>query len=159
MSIYGPRIRLPQINIPEIPIKVPEIGLKTIIGILLIILIISTILFFVMNPIQLNQHITTQWKNNPLNLEKNLENYSELKIILLNDTKETQDLTLIVQTESNELMIDCPDKEFPRVAPNHKRETICTIIKNPFEKIFTGTYQIKINTNLGETTTTLEVRR
>jgi len=157
MSIYGPRIRLPRITLPNI--RFPKIGLKIIGLILIIILLASTTIFLLSNPINFNNHISISWKNNPLILTNSNTGNSELNITLLNDTKETTKIILDINSESKELIIFCPDKEFPNVAPNHKRETSCIIRRNPNEKIFAGTYQIKIKTNLGETDTTLEIRK
>ncbi|MDD3083462.1 MAG: hypothetical protein PHP82_00375 [Candidatus ainarchaeum sp.] len=157
MSIYGPRIRLPRISIPKISFGIPNIGLKTIFALLLIILVIATFLFIFSNPKSFNPHISVYWKNNPLILEDDLTKNAELKLIIINNKETIQDINLEINSESKEIIIFCPDKEFPNVAPNHKRETICLIRVNPGEKVFSGTYQINVKTNLGETTSTLEI--
>ncbi len=158
MSIYGPRLRLPKISLP-ISLAMPKLGLKTLLILLSLILLIATITFFVSTPIDFSQHITVYWNNNPLNLKENQATSAELKLIILNDSKETQNIMLEVNSESSELIIFCPDKSFPNVAQNHKRETTCIIRRNPNEKIFAGTYKINIITNLGKTSTTLEIRK
>jgi hypothetical protein len=159
MSIYGPRIRLPSFSFPKLNLKIPRLGPKAIIIFILLILVIATTIFFTYNPIILNNHLTINWKNNPLNISTNQTLGAELNLIILNNQDEKQDIELIVTSESTEIIIVCPDAFFPNVAPNHQRKTTCLVRRNPNEKIFAGTYQININTNLGSTSTTLEIRR
>ena len=161
MSIYGPRLRIPSLRIPSFPkinIPKPQISVKAIGTLLIIILILSTIVFILNNPLIINNHINVTWENNPLDLSGSTSN-SELILILTNNTKETQNIDLSVTTQSKEIIIFCPDSNFPNVAQDHSRKTTCIIRRNPNEKIYSGTYQINIQTNLGSTKTTLEIRK
>lgn len=161
MSIYGPRIRLPKIRLPEFDLpnlKIPHIDGKKASIILLVIIIIATLIFLVSILDNLNSPINVQWKNNPLYLSET-NNFSELTLTITNNTENTQNISLKVHSKSRELIIFCPEGEFPNVAPNKFRQTTCIIRRNPNEKIFTGTYEIIATTNIGETKTTLEVRK
>ncbi|MDD4251137.1 MAG: hypothetical protein PHX27_03025 [Candidatus ainarchaeum sp.] len=157
MSIYGPRLRLPKISLPNI--NIPKMNMKIIGIILILILVLATILFIFSTPLDFSQHILVNWRNNPLNLKENQAENAELNLTIINNTQQTHTIDLNVISESKEIIIFCPDTTFPNVAPNHKREITCLIKRNPKEKIFAGTYQININTNIGKTSTTLEIRR
>lgn len=159
MSIYGPRLKLPRIEMPDISIpdiKMPKINLKKIGILLIIILIISTLIFSYSILTNFGSPIAVYWNNNPLYLDETT-NYSELTLILTNNTENTKNINLSVTTESKELIIFCPEDEFPNVASGKFRETTCVIRRNPNERIFTGTYDLLINTNIGETITTLQI--
>ena len=156
MSIYGPRIRLPKISLP-LP-HFPKINTKKALPIVMIIAIIAIILMiFSFAEFDFNSPISVSWKNNPLDLKKDLSYFAELEITLKNINEQTTNISLEVATESSELIIFCPDKEFPNVAPNNQRKTTCVVRRNPNEKIFSGNYTININTNLGSSKTTLEI--
>ena len=157
MSIYGPKIRMPSFRLPKISMPKPEISFKGISLILVIILVIATIVFLLSTPISFNNQINVYWVNNPLDLKE--ETNSELHLSLINTEETTQDISLLVTTESQELIIFCPDAEFPKVAPGHERETICIIRRNPNVKIFSGTYMINIQTNIGSAQTSIEIRK
>jgi uncharacterized membrane protein len=157
MSIYGPKIRIPSFRLPKISIPKPEVSFKGISLILIIILIIATIAFLFSTPISFNNHIGVYWVNNPLDLRE--ETNAELHLSIINTGETTQNISLSVTTESNELIIFCPDKEFPNVASQNKRETTCIIRRNPNTKIFSGTYLINIQTNIGSAQTSIEIRK
>jgi hypothetical protein len=160
MSIYDGRFNIPQLKLPDfsrIKMPKPKDAIQIFGMIIIVILVIATILFLMTTPINLNQHINVNWKNNPLSLSNNLTENAELQLIITNNTDNTENINLSVTTESNEIIIFCPDQKFPNVAPGHKRLTTCLIRRNPKEKIYSGTYQINIKTNIGLTNTTLEV--
>ena len=160
MSIYDRGFNLPELKMPnfsKIKLPKPKDAIQLAGIIIIIILIITTGLFLISTPINLSQHINVTWKNNPLSLSDNLAQNAELLLIITNNTEMTENINLNVTTESKEILVFCPDQQFPNVAPGHKRSTTCLIRRNPNEKIYSGTYQINIKTNIGSTNTTLEV--
>ncbi len=159
MSIYGPKIRIPKPSMPNISIPKVKINFKVVGIILILILAIATITFISSIILSFDNHIGIAWTNNPLYLKDNSTSNAELKLTIVNNTDSLQTISLNVSTESKELIIFCPDSSFPNVAPENKRETTCIIRRNPSEKIFSGTYQLLITTNLGSAKTTLEIRK
>ena len=156
MSIYGPKIRLPKISLPH-P-HLPKLNKKKAMPIVMIIALIILIgLVFMVADLDFGSSTKVSWKNNPLNLKDDMAQYAELEINLTNTLKETTDLTLEVTSESNEIIIFCPDKIFPNVSTGNQRQTTCIVRRNPNEKIFSGTYSLNITTNLGSTKTDLIV--
>ena len=101
--------------------------------------------------------IIIQWKNNPLDLKNGNIPSAELGLTLINNLKETTDITLEVTSESNKIIIFCPDTTFLNVATGNQPQTTCIVRRNPNEKVFSGNYIINIKTNLGTTKTTFEV--
>ncbi len=161
MSIYGPKLRLPKIRLPDFSLPdlpLPNIDAKKLTIILIVILLIATILFSMALLNNFGSPISVIWKNNPLYLSE-INNFSELTIIIVNNTETTRNITLEVTSDSKEIIIFCPESIFPNVAPEKYRQTTCIIRRNPNEKIFTGTYEILINTNIGKSSTTLEIRK
>jgi hypothetical protein len=157
MSIYGPKIRMPSFRLPKLSVPKPEISIKGISLILIIILIIATIAFIFSNPISFNNHINIYWVNNPLDLKDKTN--AELNLSIINTGETTQNISLSVTTDSEEIIIFCPDAEFPNVAPGHERKTTCIVRRNPNTKIFSGTYMLSIQTNLGSKQTSIEIRK
>jgi hypothetical protein len=159
MSIYNKKLKLPKIKLVMPQIKIPKLSIKALGIAILLILLLTTVFFIASNPINLNSHILVSWKNNPLVLSDDSIDNSELYLILVNNSTQMQNIDLTVTTDSKEIIIFCPDNKFPTVASGNRRETTCLIRRNPNEKVFAGTYQITISTNLGETTTSLEIRK
>lgn len=154
MSVYGPRLELPEI-------KMPELGLdpKLIIGVIVLIVIILIGLIIVPPFLDsLNPPIKVSWTNNPLDLKENPTIPAELTIILINTTKEEITMSFEVITNSEEILVFCPYNVFPNVEAGNTRKTTCVVRRNPDSVIFTGTYNLTIKSTLGETKTTLEVK-
>ena len=154
MSVYGPKLELPEV-------KIPEIGLspKMLVGIILLIAIV--LIGFIVVPQfleSLNPAVQVSWANNPLDLKDNPTTPAELTVTLTNITKEKADLSFEVITDSEEIFIFCPYNSFPNVEPKNSRKTTCIVRRNPDSVIFTGTYNLTIKSTLGEVGTTLEVK-
>ena len=157
MSIYGPKIRLPSISLPRL--RVPKINTKKAMPVVMIIaLIILISLIFMMADLDFNSPVKVNWKNNPLDLKNSESQYAELNLVLVNTSKEITSMTLDVSLKSNEIIIFCPDNEFPNVSPGNNRQTTCLVRRNPNEKVFSGNYTIDIKTNLGDAQTLLEIK-
>ena len=157
MSIYGPRIRLPSLRIPKITLpKINPKKLKPLFGIIIILLLI--ILFFSFTDLNTNNSIKVDWKNNPLKLTSETGLYAKLNITLTNTSKKITDLNLIVDSVSKEIIIFCETNHFPNVDVGDIRKASCIVRRNPNEKIYPGTYTIKIKTNLGERKTSLNIQ-
>lgn len=153
MSVYGPKLDLPKVELPE-----TNIDPRIIAGVvLLLVLVIS--LIFVMPLINsvMNPAIKVSWSNNPLNLKERPTEPAELNLTLINNTDEIINLTLEVTTPSNEILVFCPYTSFENVEAKKERQVKCLVRRNPDNLIFAGTYDLKIKTNLGETNTTLQV--
>jgi hypothetical protein len=161
MSVYGPKIRLPKLNlrIPQINLPKPSINGKAIAIVLIVILIVATTIFLTTFPLaNFGSPVKVSWTNNPLDLRNGLTGHAELNLVIINTSEQIQDISIKVTTESKEIIIFCPDESFPTVATNMERKTSCIVRRNPSEKIFSGTYNINIATNIGDAQTTLEVR-
>ena len=157
MSIYGPKIQLPSISLPKL--RIPKVNTKKAMPMVMIVaLIILIILLFMMADIDFNSHIKVNWKNNPLDLKSNESQYAELDLVLVNTSEDMISMTLDVTSESNEIIIFCPDNEFPNVSAGNNRKTTCVVRRNPNEKVFSGNYTIDIKTNLGVAQTLLEIK-
>ena len=157
MSIYGPKIRLPNLSLPKI--RIPKLNKKKAMPIVMILaLIILIIMIFMMADFNFGSHIKVNWTNNPLYLKGDASQYAELELTLVNLQENTTNITLDVTSESSEIIIFCPDSKFPNVASQNLRKTTCIIRRNPNEKIFPGNYTINIKTNLGDAKTTLEIK-
>jgi hypothetical protein len=153
MSVYGPKINLPKVELPE-----TNIDPKIIWGIVLLVVLL--VLFFVVVPVigqMMNPPIRVSWTNNPLNLKEKPSEPAELNLTLINNTDEMITLNLEVTTPSNEILVFCPYVLFENVESGKERQVKCLIRRNPDSLIFAGTYDLKIKTNLGETNTTLQV--
>ncbi len=158
MSIYNKKFKLPKIKLAMPQIPIPKLNMKALGIALILVIILATVFFVASNPIILNNHILISWTNNPLSITDNSTQNAELHLTLVNTSKTMQNISLEVASSSAEIIIFCPDKEFPNVASGNRRETVCVIRKNPAQKVFPGTYEINIKTNLGEATTSLEIR-
>ena len=160
MGLYGPRIELPEMpELPEINVnalKKPLFGLAVIVIVLILLYGMST-LFSSKGTGLFSNYIGVGWVNNPLDLTKNGVYESQLALTLTNTTEDLMDMTLEVTTDSEELIIFCPYKLFPNVSAGNSRKTTCIVRRDPKIAIFSGSYTIKVKTNLGETTTVLQV--
>jgi len=157
MSVYGPKINLPKIQMPSMP----EISGKTL-GVLAIIIIVAIVIATIVLtmpslPNLFNNHINVSWKNNPLDLKSNLAKAAELTLTLTNNTETKQNITMNVSTESEEIIVFCPYNTFENVEPKNSRQITCIVRRNPSGSIFTGNYTLTITTTLGEAKTTLDV--
>ncbi|HNV01212.1 MAG TPA: hypothetical protein PKK60_02175 [archaeon] len=153
MSVYGPKIDLPKVELPE-----TNIDPKIIFGVIILFVLIG-LLFFIMPIIGqiMNPSVKVSWTNNPLNLKENPTEPAELNLTLINTTQEMITLNLEVTTPSNEIIVFCPYTIFENVEPGKERQVKCLVRRNPDSLIFAGTYDLKVRTNLGETNTTLQV--
>jgi hypothetical protein len=101
--------------------------------------------------------ISVEWSNNPLDLLKGDSNEALMKITVFNNTKEMTDITLDIDTNSEEILLYPTHQVFPKVAPGNNRKTSCVVMPNPGTKVFSGSYTINIRTNLGEKTAVIEI--
>lgn len=174
MSLYGPRINLPKV---EIPIPSTSWNLdkekKIAIGIIAAIIILALAVILLPPILQgagdfvqsaTNPAIQISWKNNPLDLTNGPQN-AELILTLTNTSTKEQDITFNFTRYPNELIIFCPNSIFDankavylieNVAPKEKRVFTCVIQKNRVP-VFTGDYTIELDTSLGKAKTTLQI--
>jgi len=179
MSLYGPKLRLPKVDIPiasgggaswnlekEKKIALYLIGAIVILVILWFGLpILFTFLTSGLDSI-LNPAVTVSWRNNPLNITNGVRE-AELDLTLTNTTKQEQTaVSFNILTNSNEIIIFCPNSIYDsnkgtylleNIAPGDKRKIPCIVRRNPSESVFSGSYTLEILTSLGNTKTNLEI--
>ncbi|MEI7961411.1 MAG: hypothetical protein WCI04_03670 [archaeon] len=166
MSLYGPKLRLPKVEIPNPsnPSWNLEKEKKLIIGIVVAVVLIALIVLF--GPLlvngtgeafgnTLNPAMQISWKNNPVNLKTNPVDSAELTIEFINTTKERMDINFSLIYPNKEILEYCPKYYFEKVSPQDTRSVTCFVKRNG--EIYTGTYSIEIKSNLGNTTTKLEI--
>lgn len=153
MSVYGPKLDLLKIELPDSNID-PKIiaGVVIIIALILVLVIVLPLITQVLNP-----PVKLSWNNNPLNLREKPTEPAELNVTLINNSQDTLNLTLDVTTQSNEILVFCPYTYFENVGPGKERQVKCLVRRNPDSLIFAGTYDLNVITTLGQTTTTLQV--
>ncbi|MFA5357737.1 MAG: hypothetical protein WC308_02335 [archaeon] len=160
MSLYGPKISLPEMpKIPEINmenLKGPAIAMGAIIIAIIILFIIFSLLETQSGNI-FSESIRVEWANNPLDLTKENANEALLKLTLTNITTNSLDIHAELDTNSEEILIYPTQASFSNVAPGDYRKTSFIVKANPNKTIFSGSYTISIKTNLGEKKVKLEV--
>lgn len=177
MSLYGPRLNLPKIEMPSA--SNPSWNLdkekKLILGIGLLIVLI--IILAMVGPIILsalsemstnafNPAVQVVWRNNPLDITQGVKE-AQLDLILTNTTKDLiKETSFNITTDSEEISIYIPNSLYDttksayvieNLSPNDKRKITCIVRRNAATTVFSGTYTLKINTTLGNTTTTFEI--
>jgi hypothetical protein len=177
MSLYGPRLNLPKVDLPS-PAN-PSWNLdkekKLIIGVLAALILIAIII--IIGPIILNAlgsftlpsfnpSIEVNWRNNPLDITQGIKE-AQLDLILINNTKELiKETRFNITTDSEEIIIFCPNSLYDanksaylveNLSPEDKRKIPCIVRRNAAAAVFSGTYTLKINTTLGNTTTKFEI--
>jgi len=177
MSLYGPRLNLPKIDLPSPSNpswnldkeKKIIIGIGLLIVILFIVAIVGPIILNALSEISLNSFnpaVSVVWKNNPLDITQGIKE-AQLNLVLTNNTKSLIKETLFnITTNSNEIIIFCPDSLYDanksayiveNLSPNDKRKIPCIIRRNASESVFSGTYTLNITTSLGNTNTNFEI--
>jgi hypothetical protein len=178
MSLYGPKLRLPKVDIPT-PASGPswnlekekKIALYAAIVIMVLVLLwfgLPIVFQFITSGLDsmLNPAVQVSWKNNPLNITNGVRE-AELDLTLINNTKlEQTQVSFNITTNSNEIIIFCPNSIYDlnkgeytlsNIAPGDKRKIPCIIRRNPQESVFSGNYTLDITTSLGNTKTNLEI--
>lgn len=177
MSLYGPRLKLPKVELPNPsnPSWNMDKEKKLIIGVIAALVIIALLVLIV--PIILNSlseislpsfnpAVGVVWRNNPLDITQGIKE-AQLDLILTNTTKTLIKETLFnITTDSEEIIIFCPNSLYDanksayvveNLSPNDKRKIPCIIRRNAAASVFSGTYTLNINTTLGNTTTAFEI--
>jgi hypothetical protein len=177
MSLYGPRLNLPKIDLPSASNpswnldkeKKLIIGIVALIIILIIVALIGPSILSTISEISINSFnpaVGVVWRNNPLNITQGIKS-AELDLILTNNTKSPLKETLFnITTDSEEIIIFCPNSLYDtnksaylveNLAPNDIRKIPCIIRRNSTASVFSGTYSIKVNTTLGNIVTNFEI--
>ena len=175
MSLYGPRINLPRVELPpsggswnlDKEKKIAFFAIIAIVIVVLLVLFLPPILAGISEALNqsFNPAVTVSWKNNPLDLTAQVKE-AQLDIIITNTTKENKDVTFNISTASQEIIIFCPETIYDstkgaylltNIAPNDNRRIPCIVRRNPNTSVFTGLYSIDITTSLGNAKTTLEI--
>ncbi|HPM85496.1 MAG: hypothetical protein PHY04_01660 [Candidatus ainarchaeum sp.] len=177
MSLYGPKLNLPKINLPNPanPSWDFEKERKIIGGALIAIIIIFLLVLLMPNIIEginninfpnFNSSVNIVWRNNPLDITQGIKE-AQLDLILTNNSEELIEETLFnITTDSQEIIIFCPNSIYDpdksayvieNLAPQDKRKIPCIIRRNASTPVFSGTYTININTTLGNAITRFEI--
>jgi len=177
MSLYGPRLNLPKIDLPSTSNpswnldkeKKLIIGAGLLILFLVIIAIIGPTILSTLNELitnSFNPSVEVIWRNNPLDIKQGVKE-AQLDLVLTNNTKSLIKETYFnITTDSEEIIIYIPDSLYDanksaylveNLAPNDKRKIPCIVRRNSAATVFSGTYTLKINTTLGNTTTNFEI--
>lgn len=177
MSLYGPRLNLPKVDLPS-PAN-PSWNLdkekKLILGIIAVLVIIGILV--IITPVileslgnlhlpQFNPAVQVDWRNNPLDITQGVKE-AQLDLILTNNTdKPIKEILFNITTDSKEIVIFIPNSLYDanrsayvveNLAPNDKRKIPCIVRRNAAATVFSGTYTLNINTTLGNTTTNFEI--
>ncbi|OQA30735.1 MAG: hypothetical protein BWY55_00796 [archaeon ADurb.Bin336] len=177
MSLYGPKLRLPKIDLPdpsnpswgfEKEMKIIGGALIAIVIIFLLVLLIPIITEWI-SGVELpsfNSSVNVVWRNNPLDITQGIKE-AQLDLILTNNSKELIKETLFnITTDSEEIIIFCPNSIYKteksayvieNLSPQDKRKIPCIVRRNASTPVFSGTYTLNINTTLGNTTTKFEI--
>ncbi len=179
MSLYGPKIRLPKVDIPIASGGGASWNLekeKKIAIYLVVALVVIAVLWFAIPIVftfltsgldsMLNPAVTVSWKDNPLNITNGVRS-AELNLTLTNTSKvEQTQVSFNITTNSNEIIIFCPNSIYDanqgkylleNIAPGDKRKIPCIVRRNPDASVFSGSYTLDIVTSLGNTKTNLEI--
>ncbi len=178
MSLYGPRIRLPKVEIPnpanpswnlDKEKKILAIGAVIIVIIVLAVLFIPSAIQGISNTnfniFPEEKGISVTWKDNPLDISKEVKQ-AEMDILITNRKTETLDAMFNVSTTSQEIIYICPNAIFDanknmyilqNIAPGDTRKVPCIVRRNPDSAAFSGNYTINITSNLGDIKTVFEL--
>jgi hypothetical protein len=176
MSLYGPRINLPKVEIPSSAGKSWNLEKEKKIALFVIAAIIILILLAIILPpiIQgiteyvnssMNPSVKVSWKNNPLDLTKEIKE-ATMEILITNTTKQNQNVSFNITSPSKEIIIFCPNSIYDtnlgaylleNISPSDIRKIPCIVRRNSEESVFSGIYTISIDTSLGKITTNLEI--
>lgn len=177
MSLYGPRLNLPKIDLPSASNpswnldkeKKLIIGIAVAIIILIILVIIGPPILNALTEISINSFnpaVGVVWRNNPLDITQGIKE-AQLDLVLTNNTKNLIKETLFnITTDSEEIIIFCPNSLYDankssylveNLAPNDIRKIPCIIRRNSAASVFSGTYSIKVNTTLGNIVTNFQI--
>lgn len=166
MSLYGPRLRLPKVDMPNPgnPSWNLDKEKKWIAGGIIAVVVIALIVLFGPGLVNgtgeafgnaINPSVEVSWKNNPLDLKTNPVDAAELTLTFKNTTKTNQDINFSLKYPNNEIIEYCPTYQLKSVSPGDSRIITCLFRRNG--EIFTGTYSISVASNIGNATTKLEV--
>ncbi len=178
MSLYGPKLKLPKVELPSVSEgpswnldkekKIAIYGAAVVLILLAIFFLGPILLNSIGNWLEemLNPAVQVSWKNNPLDLTKGVYE-ADLDLLLVNTSKtEQKEVTFNITTNSNEVIIFCPNSIYDinksaytleNLSPGDKRKIPCIVRRNPNESVFTGSYTLDITTSLGNTKTILEI--
>lgn len=177
MSLYGPRLNLPKVDLPN-PAN-PSWNLdkeKKLILFALIAIVIIALLVAVVPPLinslssismpSFNPSVSVKWTNNPLDITQGVKE-AQLDLILTNNTKSlAKEVLFNITTDSEEIVIFCPDSLYDinksayiveNLSPGDKRKIPCIVRRNAAASVFSGTYTLQVDTSMGNTATTFEI--
>ncbi|MFA6269259.1 MAG: hypothetical protein WCW13_05060 [archaeon] len=176
MSLYGPKIHLPKVELPS-PAN-PSWGMEKekkifVFGVLAIIIIVLLVMFlppltqgvadFFSNSI--NPAVQLSWNNVPLDKTKSIDR-AEMSISFTNKDTATKDILYNFNYDREILYEMCVGALYDanqnayiiqNVSQNEKRVLKCSFNTRPDKTVLTGSYTIEVASNIGNVKTTLEV--
>jgi len=178
MSLYGPRIHLPKVEIPnpgnpswnfDKEKKLLLIAVAVIVIIIVAVALLPSAMQGVANTnfnlFPEEKGISVSWKDNPLDISKEVKQ-AEMDILITNRKTEVLDAMFNVSTTSQEIIYICPNAIFDtnkkmyvleNIAPGDTRKVPCIVRRNPDSAAFSGNYTINITSNLGDIKTVFEL--
>jgi len=169
MSLYGPKIRMPKVDMPQAGNpswnldKEKKIAVFAIIAIIVIVIGIFVIpavlrsatgLFGLFDNTMANG-INLSWSNNPLDLKKDPTNYAALTVEFTNTGKFERTVNFEIINPYPELLDICSTSKLETMLPGDKRTVTCLFRRNG--EIFTGIYTIEVQSDVGNAKTKLEI--
>jgi hypothetical protein len=176
MSLYGPKIHIPKVEIPspanpswnlDKEKKILVFGVIAIIAILLIVFFLPPLTQWAgaLFSNAINPAVQLSWSNVPLDKTKGLER-AELTMSFTNKNNSTQDILFNFNYDKSLLYEMCVGALYDttqnaytiqNVAPGENRVLKCSFNTLPDTTVLTGSYTIEIASNIGNVKTTLEV--
>ncbi len=167
MSLYGPKIRMPKVDMPNPGNPSWNLEKEKKIAIFIAAAIIIVIIAVFAVPYLLNgasgiignigeaNGVSLSWNNNPLDLKKNPTEYATLTIEFTNTGKFEKTINFEIMNPYPELLDVCSADKLETMLPGDKRTVNCLFRRNG--EIFTGTYSIEVASNVGNAKTKLEI--
>ncbi len=167
MSLYGPKIRMPKMDMPQPGNPSWNMEKEKKIAIFVVVAIIIILIAVIAIPAILNQAsgaldglgeangVKTEWSNNPLDLKKNPTEYATLTIEFTNTGKFERTINFEIINPYPELLDVCSADKLETMLPGDKRTVNCLFRRNG--EIFTGTYTIEIRSDVGSAKTKLDI--
>ena len=166
MSLYGPRIKLPRLELPEISAPSFDLGEMKKVAIMVgVVLFVIVILFLVGAPTinwiggfllaSTQESIKLKWNNNPWNIKQYPYSTAELSITFINNTTTDKNVYFSLNYPKREFVEFCPDYHLEALSPGDQRKITCLFRR--VGEIYSGTYTIEIVSNLGSQKTKLEI--
>ncbi len=166
MSLYGPRIKLPKLELPEVSAPSFDSGKSKKIALFGGIALVIIIVLFLAGPptitwlggffsAPVKSPVNLSWNNNPWNIKQDPSSTAELSITFINNTSLDKNVYFSLNYPTRELLEFCPEYQLSALSPGDQRKITCLFRR--VGEIYSGTYTIEVLSNLGNEKTKLEI--